>query len=158
MGARRPPLPTAVVCPQGRRRRLRLAITANGTSGTREEPGTLTHRKLRNQCKDCGGASICEHNRRRSVCKDCGGTSICEHNRVRSKCVDCGGDSICAHLSQEPMQELQAYARLSLPPPAGSCDRMLGVHAHAPHDPSRTSARGSCGRHRRSPLRPRSHR
>ena len=33
---------------------------------------------------------------------------------------------------------------------------MLGVHAHAPHDPSRTSARGSCGRHRRSPLRPRS--
>ena len=33
---------------------------------------------------------------------------------------------------------------------------MLGVHAHAPHDTSRTSARGSCGRHRRSPLRPRS--
>ncbi len=40
--------------------------------------------------------------------------------------------------------------------PAGSCDRMLGVHAHAPHDTSCTSARGSCGRHRRSPLRPRS--
>ncbi len=43
-----------------------------------------------------------------------------------------------------------------MPPPARCCDRMLGVHAHAPHDPSRTSARGSCGRHRRSPLRPRS--
>jgi hypothetical protein len=28
MEARRPPLPTAVVCPPGRRRRLRLAITA----------------------------------------------------------------------------------------------------------------------------------
>ena len=28
MGARRPPLPTAVVCPPGRRRRLRLSITA----------------------------------------------------------------------------------------------------------------------------------
>ena len=27
-GARRPPLPTAVVCPPGRRRRRRLAITA----------------------------------------------------------------------------------------------------------------------------------
>jgi hypothetical protein len=27
MGARRPPLPTAVVCPPGRRRRLSLAIT-----------------------------------------------------------------------------------------------------------------------------------
>ena len=35
------------------------------------------------------------------------------------------------------------------------CDRMLGVHAFAPHDPSRTSARGSCGRHKRSLLRPR---
>ena len=29
MGARRPQLPTAVVCPPGRRRRLRLAITAD---------------------------------------------------------------------------------------------------------------------------------
>ena len=46
-------------------------------------------------------------------------------------------------------------ARLSLSPPASSCDRMPGVHAHAPHDTSRTSARGSRGRHRRSPLRPR---
>jgi hypothetical protein len=41
MGARRPPLPTAVVCPPGRCRRLRLAITAV-TPGTLEEPGTLT--------------------------------------------------------------------------------------------------------------------
>jgi hypothetical protein len=49
------------------------------------------------------------------------------------------------------MQGLQAT---SLPPPARSCDRMLGVPAHAPHDPSRTSARGSCGRDRRSSLRP----
>ncbi len=40
-------------------------------------------------------------------------------------------------------------ARLSLPPPARSCDRMLGGHAHAPHDTWRSSARGSCGRHRR---------
>ena len=43
-----------------------------------------------------------------------------------------------------------------MPPPARSCDRMLGLHAQAPQDTSRTSARGSCGRHRRSPLRPRS--
>ena len=59
--------------------------------------------------------------------------------------------------SKEPRQGLQATpARLSLPLTARSCDRMLGVHAHAPHDTSRTSAQGSCGRHRRSPLRPRS--
>ena len=43
-----------------------------------------------------------------------------------------------------------------MPPPAGSCDQMLGMHANSPHDPLRTSARGSCGRYRRSPLRPRS--
>ena len=33
MGARPPPLPTAVVCPPGRRRRLRLAITAVVSQG-----------------------------------------------------------------------------------------------------------------------------
>jgi hypothetical protein len=43
MGARRPPLPTAVVCPPGRRRRLHLAITFRWYGpGTREEPGTFT--------------------------------------------------------------------------------------------------------------------
>jgi hypothetical protein len=66
--------------------------------------------------------------------------------------VDCGGASIYAHRRVRSASD----ARLSLTPPAGSCDRMLGVHAHAPHDPSRTSARDSCGRHRSSPLRPRS--
>ena len=62
--------------------------------------------------------------------------------------MDCGGASIYAHRRVRSASD----ARLSLTPPAGSCDRMLGVHAHAPHDPSRTSARGSCGRHRRSPI------
>ena len=33
MGARRPPLPTAVVCPPGHSRRLRLAITATSLPG-----------------------------------------------------------------------------------------------------------------------------
>ena len=59
--------------------------------------------------------------------------------------------------SEEQMQGLQATpARLSLPLTARSCDRMLGVQAHSPHDSSRTSTPGSCCRHRRSPLRPRS--
>ena len=38
MGARRPPLPTAVVCPPGRRRRLRLAITAVANLGPVRNP------------------------------------------------------------------------------------------------------------------------
>ena len=68
--------------------------------------------------------------------------SICAHRRVRSRSR--GIDSAASH------------ARLSLPPPARSCDKTIGVRAHAPHDTSRTSAKGPCGRHRRSPLRPRS--
>ena len=43
-----------------------------------------------------------------------------------------------------------------MPPPAGRCELMLGGRAHAPHDTSLTSAQGSGGRHRHSPLRPRS--
>jgi hypothetical protein len=135
------------------------------------------HNRRRSECKDCGGTSICEHNRVRSACKDCGGVSICEHSRQRSACKDCGGASICEHnrvrsvcvgcggLGAPPSASTAdrgarartaSDARLSLPPPGGSCNRMLGVHALAPHDTSRASARGSCGRHRRSPLRPRS--
>jgi hypothetical protein len=114
------------------------------------------HNRRRNECKDCGGASICEHNRRRSQCKDCAGASICEHNRVRSRCKDCGGSSIAPTAMSGELARTASDARLSLSPPAFRCDWMLGVHAHAPHDPSSTSARGSCGRHRRSPLRPRS--
>jgi len=55
------------------------------------------HKRMRTQCKDCGGSIICEHDRRRNECKDCGGTSICEHDRRRSLCKDCGGASICEH-------------------------------------------------------------
>ena len=44
MGARRPPLPTAVVCPPGRRRRLRLAITASSSHLVRRK-GLLKRRK-----------------------------------------------------------------------------------------------------------------
>ena len=29
------------------------------------------HRRERNRCKECGGASICQHGRQRSKCKDC---------------------------------------------------------------------------------------
>jgi hypothetical protein len=55
------------------------------------------HGKIRSQCKDCGGSSICEHGKIRSQCKDCGGSSICEHGKIRSQCKDCGGSSICEH-------------------------------------------------------------
>ena len=50
------------------------------------------HGKRRNQCKECGGASICVHGRQRNRCKECGGSSICEHGRRRSRCKECGGD------------------------------------------------------------------
>jgi hypothetical protein len=55
------------------------------------------HNRIRSRCKQCGGASICEHHRRRSDCKECGGSGICEHNRQRSRCKQCGGSGICEH-------------------------------------------------------------
>ena len=55
------------------------------------------HGRKRNDCKECGGASICEHGRRRSQCKECGGASICKHGRQRSLCKECGGASFCEH-------------------------------------------------------------
>ena len=51
--------------------------------------GACPHGRRRDQCKECGGASICEHGRRRTQCKECGGGSICEHGRERSKCKEC---------------------------------------------------------------------
>ena len=37
----------------------------------------------------------CEHGRRRNDCKECGGASICEHGRLRNQCKECGGSGIC---------------------------------------------------------------
>jgi hypothetical protein len=48
--------------------------------------GICEHKKIKSQCKECGGPGICEHKRRRSRCKDCGGSGICEHGQQ----VGCG--------------------------------------------------------------------
>ena len=57
------------------------------------------HRRLRGQCKECGGSSSCEHGRQRYYCncKECGGSSFCEHRRQRSQCKECGRSSFCEH-------------------------------------------------------------
>ena len=73
------------------------------------------HDRIKYQCKECKGGSICEHNRRRTLCKECKGGSICEndrelgqnergeggsfceHNRIRSRCKECEGGSFCEH-------------------------------------------------------------
>jgi hypothetical protein len=119
------------------------------------------HSRVRSRCKDCGGTSICEHSRQRNTCKECGGASIFPHDRQRSKCNGCGGACICTTaergaLAVSECKHRSSDARLRLSPLAWSCDRMLGVHEHAPHDTLRTGTRGSRGRHRRSHLRPRS--
>ena len=75
-----------------------------------------------------------------------GGVRVYEANEVEYR----------VELVRAPFYFMNLLPTSSLLPPAGSCDRMLGVHAHAPHVTSRSSARGSCGHHRRSPLRPRS--
>ena len=50
------------------------------------------HARQRSQCKECGGASICQHARQRSTCKECGGGGICQHDRQRSRCKTCKAD------------------------------------------------------------------
>ncbi len=55
------------------------------------------HQRVRSQCKECGGGSICQHQRVRSRCKECGGASICPHQRQKKQCKECGGASICQH-------------------------------------------------------------
>ena len=55
------------------------------------------HRQRRSRCKECGGVGICEHGRQRNVCKECEGSSICEHRQRRSRCKECGGSSVCEH-------------------------------------------------------------
>ena len=47
------------------------------------------HKRQRNKCKDCRGASFCEHNRQRSRCKLCGGSSFCQHDKRKDKCKEC---------------------------------------------------------------------
>ena len=57
---------------------------------------TIVERRQRHQCKECGGASICQHRRQRS---GCGGSGICEHQRHHSICKKCGGSSVCQQCS-----------------------------------------------------------
>ena len=53
-----------------RRRRREEADTA-GDAAHKKPRGVCPHQRRRNQCKECGGASICQHQRRRSRCKEC---------------------------------------------------------------------------------------
>jgi hypothetical protein len=109
-----------------------------GASGTYNSCSYCVIRRQRSQCKECGGAGICEHRRQRTAnarsaaahpsastgggvayarsaaaqlsastggsvtthqCKQCGGAGICEHRRQRSLhvCKECGGAGFCEH-------------------------------------------------------------
>jgi hypothetical protein len=54
------------------------------------------HMKIRYQCKECGGSSICQHGRlkyNKTKCKEClqeGITyGLCIHKKRRTVCVEC---------------------------------------------------------------------
>ena len=55
---------TGPLMSSGRRKSARMPVFT---------PGPLLHDRLRSQCKECGGSSICQHNRRRSACNQCRG-------------------------------------------------------------------------------------
>jgi len=68
-----------------------------GIQKEERENNKCPHKRLRNTCIECGGASICIHKRQRSQCIQCNGSSICIHKRRRSKCIECNGSQICIH-------------------------------------------------------------
>ena len=88
---------------------LPTRATAGSVSRLRRR---VEHARLRHQCRQCGGASICAHGRLRHQCRecergrlrpqcrDCGGTAVCEHGRRRQQCSECGGATICQHRRQ----------------------------------------------------------
>ena len=71
-------------------RRNKTCLDCNAQKKAADERNKCQHLRRRNQCKECGGASICQHLRRRNQCKECGGySSICDHGRQRDKCFVC---------------------------------------------------------------------
>ena len=71
---------------QGVRWGINLRARSSALSGARS---AVVHQSAstvveRSQCKECGGASICEHGRQRSDARSAVGASICEHGRRRS--------------------------------------------------------------------------
>ena len=67
-----------------------MEVGANGKPSVAPRVNKLcVHKRVRNQCVQCGGGSICEHKRRRIMCVDCGRSQICEHKRIRSSCKEC---------------------------------------------------------------------
>ena len=73
-----------------RKRKGRGEAGAAMADTVNKKPRSLCpHQRIRNTCKECGGAGICQHQRQRSLCKECGGAGICQHQRRRSRCKEC---------------------------------------------------------------------
>ena len=77
--------------------RLSARSSAPSMQGVRWVVQSASTVVVRSQCKECGGASICEHGRQRHSARSAVGQSICEHGRQRSQCKECGGSGICEH-------------------------------------------------------------
>jgi hypothetical protein len=66
------------------------------------------HGRRPNECRDCGGASICIHGRRRTLCHNCRPNSMCTHRQ------QCSGGAVC-----KPGMMTPRIVMASLPPPLG---------------------------------------
>ena len=74
----------------------------------------------------CGGwAGICEHKRIKTQCRDCGGPGICEHKRRRSRCKDCGS---AFHAISPGMPSHTSRVRLSVRACDGGSVKRAGTH------------------------------
>ena len=56
-----------------RKRKGRGETGAAMADTVNKKPRSLCpHQRVRNTCKECGGAGLCQHQRRRGTCKECG--------------------------------------------------------------------------------------
>ena len=73
-----------------------------------------SHLRLKHQCIECGGSSICEHKRMRSRCKDCGGKGIAcvvilTWNQEFASMFVCMCVYVCMHTCLYVLMDLNLY-------------------------------------------------
>ena len=125
-GARRPPLPAAVACPSGGRRRRRLAITADlGLSGRcsvvhRHLSASPVKRSGRKQVPRCSGGVA-----RKESCTACGRTAFTPCRKAHpQQSIRAGGERAapsmaeqvsarCTHCTPDPLCALLQHACVS---------------------------------------------
>lgn len=89
-----------VEAPKRKERHDDVLYTVNGDRrywSSRTNKWLCIHKRVRQQCKQCHGTSICSHGFRKANCRACGGSEICCHGKFKRLCKQCKGTALCIH-------------------------------------------------------------